>query len=472
CRDFAGGSFGGKSWTLDDCVNVWEAFRKTIPTKLHIRPRDVDTWRTTADELRRAGSQCLLTSTSSSDGVGSSTIRHISTWILAEEMGCDWVTPEWGSDALKLNDKNGFKGEVVYCHSRANPLDRLKFTLEERIQERQCTVVDWLGYFNFGVSSSDLPDEGTITSVTDDSLEEAKLLNGAKAEIESKGVANLPWDHVVITIPSTLASAHLAATGSWDQNKNEVVRGVLQKARQNFHQHPRPWYDEDLQCAFDPTRFNFAVHIRLGDRTAPAESLMKYFGYLEELMGTVTDMMATKGMEAPLFHVFSETEEPCPSLDTGTFEEFPTWPVELDQIPPCLTAETPKDCLLKRVQRGCFPIRSGVFRLQQKPIVLHLSPDVKNALSCMTHSDGIVMGCSTFGQIAGILTNGISFFSMGCVGDRTPIQYKTIPPLAIAERGHLWVPVAGAWYDPVLNSTDILGRALDTLMLDRDGSAP
>ena len=82
------------------------------------------------------------------------------------------------------------------------------------------------------------------------------------------------------------------------------------------------------------------------------------------------------------------------------------------------------------------------------------------------------MGCSTFGQIAGILTNGISFFSMGCVGDRTPIQYKTIPPLAIAERGHLWVPVAGAWYDPVLNSTDILGRALDTLMLDRDGSAP
>ena len=166
CRDFAGGSFGGKSWTLDDCVNVWEAFRKTIPTKLHIRPRDVDTWRTTADELRRAGSQCLLTSTSSSDGVGSSTIRHISTWILAEEMGCDWVTPEWGSDALKLNDKNGFKGEVVYCHSRANPLDRLKFTLEERIQERQCTVVDWLGYFNFGVSSSDLPDEGTITSVT------------------------------------------------------------------------------------------------------------------------------------------------------------------------------------------------------------------------------------------------------------------------------------------------------------------
>ena len=132
-------------------------------------------------------------------------------------------------------------------------------------------------------------------------------------------------------------------------------------------------------------------------------------------------------------------------------------------MPPCLTAEAPKDCPLRDVQRGCFPERSGIFRLQDKPIVLHLSPDVNNALSCMIHSDGVVMGCSTFGQIAGLLTKGISFFSMGCKGDVTPVQYKTIPPIAVAERGHLWVPLSGSWHNPVLNNTDVLGHAIDAI---------
>lgn len=74
------------------------------------------------------------------------------------------------------------------------------------------------------------------------------------------------------------------------------------------------------------------------------------------------------------------------------------------------------------------------------------------------------MGCSTFGQVAGLLTKGIKFFSTDCGGPSTPYQYKTIPPLAVAERGHLWVPVSGSWRDPVLASTDIFGDALDELM--------
>ena len=98
------------------------------------------------------------------------------------------------------------------------------------------------------------------------------------------------------------------------------------------------------------------------------------------------------------------------------------------------------------------------------PIVLHIGPDVRNAMSCMIRADAVLMGCSTFGQVAGLLTKGISLFSTSCDGARTAYQYKTTPPLAVAERGHLWVPIAGSWRNPVLESTEILSGALDELI--------
>lgn len=91
-------------------------------------------------------------------------------------------------------------------------------------------------------------------------------------------------------------------------------------------------YDEDLQCAFDPTRLNFSVHVRLGDRVASAENLAKHFRLLEELMDIIASVMRERRLQPPLFHVFSETEHPCPSPETGLFDEFPVWPVELDQV--------------------------------------------------------------------------------------------------------------------------------------------
>lgn len=71
------------------------------------------------------------------------------------------------------------------------------------------------------------------------------------------------------------------------------------------------------------------------------------------------------------------------------------------------------------------------------------------------------MGCSTFGQVAGLMSKGISFFSVHCNGAKSPAQYKTIVPIAVAERGHMWVPVAGSWHDPVLNTTHVLSNALE-----------
>lgn len=83
----------------------------------------------------------------------------------------------------------------------------------------------------------------------------------------------------------------------------------------------------------------------------------------------------------------------------------------------------------------------------------------------MSQADGLLMGCSTFGHIAGVLNNGgISFFSTACDGANAPAHYKLIPPLAVAERGEMWVPVSGSWRDPVLTSTTILDVALETLL--------
>ena len=96
--------------------------------------------------------------------------------------------------------------------------------------------------------------------------------------------------------------------------------------------------------------------------------------------------------------------------------------------------------------------------------MLHVGADVQNAMSCMIQADAVLMGCSTFGQVAGLLTKGISLFSTDCGGPSTPDQYKTIPPIAVAERGHLWVPVSGSWRDPVLFSTKLLSGALDDLL--------
>ena len=72
-------------------------------------------------------------------------------------------------------------------------------------------------------------------------INEVECFENLKHEIASKGLANLPWDRVLIMMPSVLASSHLIAVGSWDERKREISRNVLHEARKIFHQHPRPW---------------------------------------------------------------------------------------------------------------------------------------------------------------------------------------------------------------------------------------
>lgn len=74
------------------------------------------------------------------------------------------------------------------------------------------------------------------------------------------------------------------------------------------------------------------MHVRMGDRRTFQDGSLDYFRHLEVFMHTVRQEVVGMGLETPLFHIFSETLVSCPSEETGLFDEFPTWPVKLDQV--------------------------------------------------------------------------------------------------------------------------------------------
>lgn len=163
CVDFASGGYPGSSWTLPDCLTVWEEFIRSAPDGLRRRLSHVDVWRETAEELRRAGKPCLVASDPTSDGAGSSTIRHFATWIYAEQMGCDWVTPDWGKKRVDQGNSSSAGSPVIYCHRTATTTELDLTKPPEQIKAMQrCTVIDWLSYFQFGVPSVPWPHDQTL----------------------------------------------------------------------------------------------------------------------------------------------------------------------------------------------------------------------------------------------------------------------------------------------------------------------
>ena len=83
--------------------------------------------------------------------------------------------------------------------------------------------------------------DAIVRNLQETKIDEVEFLGNLKVEIASKGVANVSWDRLLIMMPSALASSHIVTVGSWDERKREIGRNVLQEARTNFHQHPRPW---------------------------------------------------------------------------------------------------------------------------------------------------------------------------------------------------------------------------------------
>ena len=60
--------------------------------------------------------------------------------------------------------------------------------------------------------------------------------------------------------------------------------------------------------------------------------MASYIENLEGVMDVISTATEEKKMRPPLFHVFTETLMPCPSQETGLFDEFPSWAIEADQV--------------------------------------------------------------------------------------------------------------------------------------------
>ena len=163
CADFAEGNPPGSAWSLADCTQVWTQFADTVPSSLWKRLPYTDPLKETAAELRRAGSPCLASGSARGDGVGSTTIRILSSWLLAKEMGCDWVTPDWGRRHVVGDDES-----VLYCHRTVakSQMGILRNQTDAALMEMtRCSVVDWLSFFQFSVPSVSLPEEVNIKEI-------------------------------------------------------------------------------------------------------------------------------------------------------------------------------------------------------------------------------------------------------------------------------------------------------------------
>lgn len=161
CDDFAAGRHPSLGWTFDDCVDVWTRFEISLEPAPVREYLEADLWRDTAVSLRQQGSPCMLSSTPGNDGVGSTAIRFVATWILAEEMGCDWFTTNWASNQVQAAD-----GSTRYCHPIVPLEERKSATNSSGVPGlRRCTVVNWLSYFQFDKHAWSPPSGRSITLI-------------------------------------------------------------------------------------------------------------------------------------------------------------------------------------------------------------------------------------------------------------------------------------------------------------------
>lgn len=127
------------------------------------------------------------------------------------------------------------------------------------------------------------------------------------------------------------------------------------------------------------------MHIRLGDREQYiGDSFSGYFRFLEAFMDSVADIVQDMGQPRPMFHVFSETAKPCPNAKTGLFEEFPKWPVVMNQVWPTRSRATVEREYFFRRALIC---KSGKNKFQIKTssmTYVHASPRMYSAQFRMT----------------------------------------------------------------------------------------
>lgn len=161
CADFAGGeSFSG--WNLEVCMDVWDEWIRSIQSPLREQYMDRQMVVETGERLRAQGSQCYAESPPVDDGIGSSAVRTIATWVFAEEMGCAWVRPHWGKGQIDSS------GMTRYCHSSVSKDALALMTYDEKraMFAETCVMVNWRQYFGFDKYSVESPEGDDVKSLS------------------------------------------------------------------------------------------------------------------------------------------------------------------------------------------------------------------------------------------------------------------------------------------------------------------
>lgn len=237
CEEFSFNN-ANASWTLHECMDVWSDWVATVPIELHRAYPHRELMAGVADDMRKRGRPCYVMSDSAGDGTGSSTIRHMATWMFSRELGCDWVRPIWGRDVTY--EKNG-NYTSLYCHSKKAEEETLEsMSSRQRSSLKRCYMVSWLYYFHFDTPSVEVPEDAVPNTVITKPLR-SEDLEAAIKEVTEVGLDNVSWDTLILKFHPMVASQYLLAIGGWDSFKRGVVRDVLQEMRKNFHASPRPW---------------------------------------------------------------------------------------------------------------------------------------------------------------------------------------------------------------------------------------
>lgn len=153
CSEFSSTPLG-TGWSAAECRNVWSSWAHSLGKKgLDSNGQQYrEIFKETATELRQRSSPCLVASGHYTDGAGSTTIRHLVTWILAEELGCDWVRKEHPNTRINEN------GTSLYCHSTIPGVnhDINHGTLKAYPADTPCSLTNWVEYFRYGDHSESM----------------------------------------------------------------------------------------------------------------------------------------------------------------------------------------------------------------------------------------------------------------------------------------------------------------------------
>lgn len=163
CTEFALGAVH-LSWTLEECMEIWATWADTIPDWLNLDYPDRSLMKEVAAKMRDRGQPCVVQTRVRADGVGSEVTRHLAAWLYAVEIGCDWVTPNFGYED---EAEDGPEGGTLYCHpsAAAEEFDDIPegVVIEQNLES--CELVNWLKFFRFDAPSVPEP-EAAFRNVT------------------------------------------------------------------------------------------------------------------------------------------------------------------------------------------------------------------------------------------------------------------------------------------------------------------